>query len=198
MSFGGVGAVVRRNRDADADAGPRMTRHLRARILDGLLDAAGEDLRVAGAAGLGLDDGELVVADPRQPLRMVDQHEQPFGDEAQERVALRLAAHLVDDAEAVDVDQMERELPARLRASPRARAASVFRNPLPARRDWRSQSRRPDVSTAAFAKPAPRRAGTPRRQSRRAAPTAPTISSSAVFGMQERDACLDAYACPSP
>ena len=42
------------------------------------------DLGVARAAGLRLDDGELVVADPRQPLRLLDQDEQPLGDAAQE------------------------------------------------------------------------------------------------------------------
>ena len=58
---------------------------------------------------------ELVVADPRQAIGVVDEHQKPLGDEPQEGVALRLAEHLVHDAEAVDVDDVDGELPAGLR-----------------------------------------------------------------------------------
>ena len=51
-----------------------------------------------------LNDGELVAADTRHGIVVLDDALQPRGDDAQQLVARRIAEHLVDGLEAVEAD----------------------------------------------------------------------------------------------
>ena len=88
-----------------------MARHLGTGILQRFLDALRIDLRMPGAARFRLDNREFVVADTRQPVFMADEDEQPFPDQAQERVSLGFAEDRVQPGEPVDVDQVQGKLP---------------------------------------------------------------------------------------
>ena len=91
--------------------GRAWLRHLGKHVLDRFLDPPRIDLGVAGAARFRLNDGEFVVAHPRQPLGQIDEDHEPLADEPQEGVAFLLAEDFVHGAEAVDVDEMDGELP---------------------------------------------------------------------------------------
>jgi hypothetical protein len=68
---------------------------------------------VAGTSCLGLNDSEFIVAETRQAIGLCHQNEQPFGNAAEQSIALRFAARLVDRAKAIDVDDVNRKLASR-------------------------------------------------------------------------------------
>ena len=73
--------------------------------------AADHDLGLVGV-GVGQDEGELVAADPEGPVRAAHVRRDRRGGLAQDLVARRMAARVVDPLEVVEVDDRERHRPA--------------------------------------------------------------------------------------
>ena len=92
------------DRHADADLG--LVDHVR--FLDRLDDAVGKLLDLLAALRVGDDDGELVAAHAADVAFGSDLVDQPLGDCAKHRIALRVAEGVVDRFEAVEVEEHDR------------------------------------------------------------------------------------------
>ena len=87
----GLGAVGRRESDADTGIDHDL---LAAEIVgrpDRLGDAASQMLGIGGGGDVGLDDGKLVAADTGNSVLLTDAATQPLGDRTQQLVADRMA-----------------------------------------------------------------------------------------------------------
>jgi len=62
----------------------------------------------------GLDNGELVAAKPRHRVGLPDRGGEPLGDGDEQCVARLVAKLIIDRLEAVDVEIVDRDTPARL------------------------------------------------------------------------------------
>ena len=69
------------------------------------MNPLGEGHDVARALGFGEEDGELVARQPGDAVQRARLREQPAADHGQQSVAGLVAQRIVDDLEAVDVDQ---------------------------------------------------------------------------------------------
>ena len=98
-------------RDRDADAG--IARDLLALAVDRhaqrIQDLFGERRQLGLVAGPGLDDRELVAAEPCHQIVAADTGAQAVGDLAQQFVADLVAERIVDALELVDVDIEDRK-----------------------------------------------------------------------------------------
>ena len=99
--------------------------------------AAGEGPRGLGLARAGLEDRELVAAEPRGGVALAHAGEQAGGDGAQQGVADRVAEGVVDRLEAVEVEAQHRHRPA---PAPRRRQRPP--EPLPEQRPVRQAGQR--------------------------------------------------------
>ena len=81
--------------------------------------AARQSLALIDLAGAGLNDGELVAAEPRQEVRLAHAAAQPLGDRLQKRIADRMTEPVVDLLEAVEVDPVQGERGALVQAAER-------------------------------------------------------------------------------
>ena len=121
---GDVGPVVRAERDADARA--ELDRD--AADDERALERAGEPQReLDGRAAVGQpaqQHRELVAAEPRERVAAPQRAAQPFGDVAQEPVAVVVAERVVDLLEPVEVDQQQADRPA-AHPHPRGRPADA-------------------------------------------------------------------------
>ena len=80
---------------------------------DRLEDAADEHHHVVGILDPGLNDGELVAAEPRHEIGFARAAGEAGGDRFQKLVADHVAERIVDALEFVDVDIEHRQLPVR-------------------------------------------------------------------------------------
>ena len=112
----GVGAVARRQGDADAGA----DHHLVAADLEGLGkpgdDALGERSRLFRVTQGILQHDELVAAETGDDVGASHGRAQPVGHDAQELIAARVAQRVVDLLELVEVDEVDGEWPAAAQA----------------------------------------------------------------------------------
>ena len=127
------------DRHADADLG--LVDHVG--LLDRVDDAVGELLDLLAALRVGDDDREFVAAHAADMAVGADFVDQPLGDRAKHRVALRVAEGVVDRLEAVEVEEHDRAR--HIAGWSRARSASPS--------SWRTRPRlgRPD-STSTLAR----------------------------------------------
>ena len=86
---------------------------------------AGDAFDIVAFGGFLQDDDEFVAAEPRHDVARTQRAAQPAGDFHQQHVAGIMAQRIVDDLEAVEIDEQHRKLPlVALRGVDRARAAA--------------------------------------------------------------------------
>ena len=95
--------AVMRHADARGEEDLLGIQHDRAG--NGAMNPLGEGHDVALALGFGEEDGELVARQPGNAVQRAGLREQPPADHGQQSVAGLVAQRIVDDLEAVDVDQ---------------------------------------------------------------------------------------------
>ena len=91
-------------RDTDAGVGGDLMAEALIGRADRLEDAADEHHHVVGIRDAGLDDGELVAAEPGHEIGFPHAAGEAGGDRFQQRVADHVAERIVDALELVDVD----------------------------------------------------------------------------------------------
>ena len=104
------GAVLRRQRDADAGVGREMMAEALIGLPDRLVDAGHEFLDVGAAADRGLDHREFVAAEAGDQVARLDAVLEAGRDRLQKLVADMMSERVVDALEFVDVDIEQREL----------------------------------------------------------------------------------------
>ena len=110
-----VCGVAARERDADAAADVDLAARHAERLRERGQDAARDDLGAAGVAGRQVGS-ELVAAEAREHVALAQRRLQPAAGLAQQRIARLVPVAVVDELEAVDVDEQHG---ARCRAAPR-------------------------------------------------------------------------------
>src|SRR6185503_3072655 len=104
---GGLGVRVGRDRDADAAADERVTVLEREWLGQRLEQPLGDGDRVVRLGDVLAHEDELVAAEARGHLVAADGAAQALGDGEQEAVAGVVAETVVDDLEAVEVDEQD-------------------------------------------------------------------------------------------
>src|SRR4051794_27379909 len=95
--------------DADTAAGAHR-RALELHILrHGRENATRQIGRLLAARNIGLQNGEFIAAEACQGVFLADRLLEARGDELQETIASRVAEHVVDALEAVEIEKMQRE-----------------------------------------------------------------------------------------
>ena len=112
-----IGRVVGAERDADA-GGDRDFRRI-GRRREALNNGLGEPAGRRGAGNVGQQDGELVAAEPRHHLPVVQQGTDARGNGLQSPVAGGVSEQIVDLLEAVEIEAEHRRGSCRAR-SPRS------------------------------------------------------------------------------
>ena len=105
-----IGAVLRRQRDADAGVGRELMAEALMGLPDRLVDPRHEFDDVVAVAGRGLDHGEFVAAEPGDQVGRLEAVLDAGGDGLQQFVADMVSERVVDALEFVDVDVEQREL----------------------------------------------------------------------------------------
>ena len=105
----GGGAVAREERDADADRGAELALAQPHRGGERLQHLARDHLRVLGLVDVRQQHGELVAAEAGEGVAAAQRGRQPARDRTQQQVALGVAEGVVDQLEAVDVDEHDCE-----------------------------------------------------------------------------------------
>ena len=112
----GVGAVVRRDGDADAGADHDMPAVDVVGPADQLDDARGELAALLGPADVGLHHREFVAADARHEVGGRHRLDQTGRHELEQLVADRMAERVVDGLEMIEIEAMHGKAAARLDA----------------------------------------------------------------------------------
>ena len=81
------------------------------RLAEHLQQVAGDAFDVVGFGGFIENDDEFVAAEPRHDVARAQCMAQPVGDLHQQEVAGVVSQRIVDDLEAVEIDEQHRELP---------------------------------------------------------------------------------------
>ena len=105
-----IGAVLRRQRDADAGIGRELVTEAFIGLPDRLMNARHEFHDVARVPDGGLDHRELVAAQPRDMIGLADAAPDAGGHGLQQFVADMMSERVVDALELVDVDIEQCEL----------------------------------------------------------------------------------------
>ncbi len=105
-----LGAVLRRQRDADAGIGRQMMAETLIRLADRVVNPRHEFHHVGAVADGGLDHGKFVAAKPRDQISGLDAAPDPSCDGLQQLVADMVSERVVDALEFVDVDIEQGEL----------------------------------------------------------------------------------------
>jgi hypothetical protein len=129
---GGVGVRAGGQRDADAAADEGVAVLERERLRQRLEQALRDGDRVVRAADVLADEDELVAAEAGGHLVAADGRAQALGDRQQEAVAGVVAEAVVDDLEAVEVDEQDGDAAA-ASAGPVERALQAVHQQQPAR-----------------------------------------------------------------
>ena len=101
-------AVGREQRDADAGAGVELLAVEHERLAEAVDQAARQRARLVRAPDLGLQDRELVAAEPADRVGLAQAGVQPLGDRLEQQVAAGQTEGVVDALEAVEVEQQHR------------------------------------------------------------------------------------------
>ena len=107
----GVGVVVRKHRDADAGAREHLFLVEFERRRDRLDHPLGENGDAVLMVEVGLDDGELVAAEPRHGVGLAHARQEARGHLFQQVVARRVSQRVVDVLEMVEVEVVDRHHP---------------------------------------------------------------------------------------
>ncbi len=106
----GIGAVRRRHGNADRGANiETMTVHFE-RLGDCAKQALRKPFRVLPVIGAGLHHDEFVAAEARDQVARPDNRAKPVCNLLQQLIADRMAERVVDGLEAVEVDQLQRDV----------------------------------------------------------------------------------------
>ena len=105
-----LGAVLRRQRNADAGVGRQLMAEALAGLADRVINSRHEFHDLGTAAGVGLDHGEFVAAEPGDEIGRPEAILDAGSDGLQQFVADMVAERIVDALEFVDVDVEQREL----------------------------------------------------------------------------------------
>ncbi len=105
-----IGAVLRRQCNADAGIGRELMAEALIGLPDRLVNSRHEFHDVGGAADGGLNDGKLVAADPRNEIGLPHAALETGGHGFQQFIADVMSERVVDALEFVDVDIEQREL----------------------------------------------------------------------------------------
>ena len=166
----------------------------------------GEQAGMIGLLAAGLDDGELVAAEPGDQLVAAHRRPEPLRRRDQQGVAGRVAVNVVDRLEAVEVDAQDRDRLGRIRRPWRRSGRDGRRRPTrlgrPVRASWKARwairsaaSLRSEMSrTARIRSSAPRQASGRRSSSTsRLSPSARSSrhSTGGASGAIERRAEID-------
>jgi hypothetical protein len=100
----GIGAVARRQRDADAGGDVDALAGDVVGFADRIDDAGSQRLGLTGVVHVGLDDGEFVAAQARHQVGLAHATEQPSAHLLQQRIADRVAQRVVDALEAIEIE----------------------------------------------------------------------------------------------
>ena len=100
--------VGREQRDADAGAGVELLAVEHERLAEAVDQAARQRARLVGVADVGLQDHELVAAEPADRVGLAQAGMQALGDRLEQQVAAGQAEGVVDALEAVEVEQQHR------------------------------------------------------------------------------------------
>ena len=106
-----VGAVGRIHRDADRGRGVALVAAELQRLAQHRQQLAGDALDLVTFGGFFQDDDEFVAAEPRHDVAGTQRVAQPAADFHQQHVAGVMAQRIVDDLEAVEIDEQHRKLP---------------------------------------------------------------------------------------
>ena len=112
-------------RDADRGGDHQLAAVEVERVLQRLLDALGDHGRLAGVADVVEQDRELVAAEPGDGVAGPQGGLQPARDRDQQPVADVVAERVVDELEAVEVEEQHRRAGGRARGAARGRIACV-------------------------------------------------------------------------
>ena len=99
-----IGAVLRRQRDANAGVGREMMTEALAGLPDRFVDSRHEFYRVGDTADRSLDHGKFVAAQPGDEIGWLDAVLDAGGHGLQQLVADVMAERVVDALELVDID----------------------------------------------------------------------------------------------
>ena len=105
-----VHPVTRGQRDADAGIGGDQMPHTVKRLPDRRMDFINELSGFRAVLDRGLNDGELVAAEPGRHIGFLEATAQALGDALEQLIADRMAERVVDALELVDVDIEHRQL----------------------------------------------------------------------------------------
>ncbi|MEH2621608.1 hypothetical protein V1285_006554 [Bradyrhizobium sp. AZCC 1620] len=108
-----VHPVTGRKRYSDAGIGGDQMPHARQGLPDRRMDFINEPSSFRPVLDSGLNDGELIAAEPGRNIGFLEATAQPLGDALEQLVANRMAERVVDAFELVDVDVEHRQLLAR-------------------------------------------------------------------------------------
>ena len=126
-----LGAVLRRQCNADAGVGRELVTEALIGLPDRLVNSGDEFHDVADVPDAGLDHRELVTAEPRDQIGLADAAPDPAGHRLQQFIADMVPERVVDALELVDVDIEQGELLAL--AGPLQLALDLFAEQHPVR-----------------------------------------------------------------
>ena len=106
-----VGAVGRIHRDADRGRGVAFVAAQLQRLAEHGQQLAGDAFDLVAFGGLFQDDHEFVAAEPRHDVARAQRAAQPAADFHQQHVAGVMPQRIVDDLEAVEIDEQHGKLP---------------------------------------------------------------------------------------
>ena len=101
-------AVGREQRDPDAGAGVELLAVEHERLAEAVDQTAGQRARLLGVADVGLQDHELVAAEPADRVGLAQAGMQALGRRLEQQIAAGQAEGVVDALEAVEVEQQHR------------------------------------------------------------------------------------------
>ncbi len=105
-----IGAVARRQRNADAGIGRELMAEALIGLPDRLMNSRNEFHDIGDVAGVGLNHRKFVAAKPRDKIGVPDAAPEPRSHDLQQFVADMMSERIVDALELVDVDIEQCEL----------------------------------------------------------------------------------------
>ena len=105
-----IGAVLRRQRDADRGVGRQLMAEALIGLPDRVMDPRDQIGGLVGRADGGLNHGEFVAAEPGDQVALLEAAADAACDRLQQLVADMMSERVVDALELVDVDVEQREL----------------------------------------------------------------------------------------
>ena len=140
-------AMVGKNGDADAGRDEDFVVVQLERLVQSIEHLVGHPAGVVAIGDVRENQGELVAAMPGQRIALAQAHLQARGDFLQQQVAVEVAEGIIDDLEAIEIDEQHRQfaaIPFRLHD----RQAETVAETAPGSADRSERRGRPDRRSA--------------------------------------------------